>query len=128
MQKIPLFVLFLMAIAILIGCLRQDIYPIFAPFEIWESDNGRTFTYLETARMMFVLDEDHYPMKNFSCSPPGVIGTITDAPAQPLPFYALHFEAVGVGGVTVCKNGDFQVAVRVVANEWYNRMFYLRNP
>ncbi len=101
----------------LVGCASPGADLHNTQFEIREGDNGRTFTYLETSRMVFVLDENRYPQKQFSCTPAGVIGRITDAPVFPAPLYSLQFEAVKAGGTAECVDGDFHVTVKVVAND-----------
>ena len=84
-------------------------------YEFTEHDSGKTLTYTITSRFGISLNQQMYPKENIrlSCTPPVVLGSITNVPAVMPPFYAVRYEAVQPGLCTI-KNGTFLRTVRVI--------------
>ena len=88
--------------------------PVSNVYEIHASDSGRNYIYPITSRFMIVLDQTKYPPVNFtiSCSPPDILGRISNIPAVAPPYYAARFVGAAVGLCTI-KNNDFRITVRI---------------
>jgi hypothetical protein len=81
-------------------------------YELSAADNGKTVTYPVSSRFSVVLDASEYPESELVCTPSGILGRISNAPASPPGSYAVRFEAVKAGSC-VLKDRGFQVTIRV---------------
>jgi ABC-type Fe3+-hydroxamate transport system substrate-binding protein len=88
--------------------------PFTGPYQFTAQDSGRTVTLYVTSRMTILLNEQQYPRAQLlvSCSPQGVLGTISNVPFEPPPVYAVRYEAVRPGACTI-KDSTFLLTVRV---------------
>jgi len=84
-------------------------------YEFTEHDSGRTVTYTVTTRLALIFNQKQFPKKNLqlSCTPPGVLGSISNLPSVTPPLYALRYEAVQPGLCTI-RNGTFLLTVRII--------------
>lgn len=87
------------------------------PGEITAADNGSTFTIGITSRISVILSDIDYPRQNLTvlCNPPDALGSISNIPSVPQPYYAVRFEGVKVGECNV-QNGNFFVIIKVTSN------------
>ncbi len=85
-------------------------------YEFTEQDSGRTVTYTVTTRFEIIFNQQQYPKKNLqlSCTPPEVLGSISNLPSVTPPLYAVRYEAVQPGLCTI-RNGTFLLTVRIIA-------------
>lgn len=85
-------------------------------YDFTEQDRGRTLIYTVTTRFQIIFNQQQYPKKNLqlSCTPPGVLGSISNLPSVTPPLYAVRYEAVQPGLCTI-KNGTFLLTVRIIA-------------
>jgi hypothetical protein len=87
------------------------------PGEITAADSGSTTTISITSRISVILNGYDYPKENLSilCSPSDALGSISNIPTVPPPYYAVRFEAVAAGECNI-QNGNFFVIIKVTAN------------
>lgn len=80
------------------------------PYDLIEEDNGKTFTYKITSRFTISLDDKKHPLKNLTCTPEGIIGSVSNGSVNGPDNYPIMFEAVQAGECLL-HNGDFQVHI-----------------
>jgi hypothetical protein len=78
--------------------------PVRGQYELTEADNGKTFAYPITSRFTVILDGSRFAMPP-ACVPVGIVGTISNIPAVPVPYVAARFEAVVPGTCVMTTNG-----------------------
>ena len=79
-------------------------------YEIRATDNGRIFEYPITSRVSVILDENKYPKNNLSCSPEGLLGSISNIPSVMAPLYVVRYEILTTGQCLL-RDGDFSVVI-----------------
>lgn len=83
------------------------------PFEIFESDSGKTFNYPITSRFTVWLDQTKNPAANLKCTPSSILGSVSNAPATTTPnIYAARFEGVSEG-TCILTDDNFRATIRI---------------
>lgn len=85
-------------------------------YQFSEQDSGRTVIYTVTSRFGINLSQQKYPEKNLhiSCSPSGVLGSVSNLPEVSPPLYTVRYQAIQPGLCTI-KDNSFLLTVRIVA-------------
>lgn len=82
------------------------------PFDLYKSDNGKTFTYVTTSRFTIHLDNSDNPIGNLKCTPEGIIGSVASEPYTTAGAYNARFEAVHEG-TCILTDDNFHATIRV---------------
>jgi hypothetical protein len=88
------------------------VVPITEDFEITTADSEKVFMYAPTSRFTLTLDTNDNPKPQPFCTPEGVLGAGSNAPAVEPPLYAVRYEAVQPG-VCMIQSGTFEIEVVV---------------
>ncbi len=85
-------------------------------YDFTEHDSGSTLTYTVTTRFEIIFNPQQYPKTNLqlSCTPPEVMGSISNLPSVTPPLYVVRYEAVEPGLCTI-RNGTFLLTVGIIA-------------
>jgi hypothetical protein len=85
--------------------------PVENQYAITAADNGKTFSYPLTSRFSVFLDSTLYPQKNLTCSPQGIVGSISNIAPAPSPnLYSVRFETVATG-TCILQDGAFSATI-----------------
>jgi hypothetical protein len=86
------------------------------PFDIYEGDSGKSFTYSATSRVTIFLNETLHPQENLKidCKPTDAMGKVANVPAVTPPLYPVRLEAVKLG---ICTVTDKDFAVEIIVTD-----------
>ena len=96
------------------NCTFAECPGIDQTYTITAADSGKAYSYPITSRFTVELDAAAYPKTELSCTPSGVIGSISNIPAVAPPLYAARFEALAPGTCTLTDR-DFLVRISVTS-------------